>query len=125
MVFNSLTFAVFFAAVLVLYFRLPHRGQNLLLLIASYVFYGAWDWRFCSLLAMSTTVDWWVGLHLDPALPGRELRVDPDLEAEARGVERQRLVLVGDRHDDGADVGDLRRAHRSSSSFSAVTRSRQ
>ena len=69
MVFNSLTFAVFFAAVLVLYFRLPHRGQNLLLLIASYVFYGAWDWRFCSLLLASTTVDWWVGLHLDPDLP--------------------------------------------------------
>jgi hypothetical protein len=69
MVFNSLTFAVFFAAVLVLYFRLPHRGQNLLLLIASYVFYGAWDWRFCSLLLASTSVDWWVGLHLDPERP--------------------------------------------------------
>ena len=69
MVFNSLLFAVFFAAVLVLYFRLPHRGQNVLLLIASYVFYGTWDWRFCSLLLTSTTVDWWVGLHLDPGKP--------------------------------------------------------
>ncbi len=66
MVFNSLMFAVFFAAVLLLYFRLPHRGQNLLLLVASYVFYGAWDWRFTSLLFISTTVDWWAGLHLDP-----------------------------------------------------------
>jgi len=74
MVFNSLLFAVFFAVVLVLYFRLPHRGQNLLLLIASYVFYGAWDWRFCSLLAISTTVDWWVGLHLDPARPQSDRR---------------------------------------------------
>jgi D-alanyl-lipoteichoic acid acyltransferase DltB (MBOAT superfamily) len=66
MVFNSLTFAIFFAVVLLLYFRLPHRGQNVLLLVASYVFYGAWDWRFCSLLFISTTVDWWAGLHLDP-----------------------------------------------------------
>ncbi len=66
MVFNSLLFVVFLAIVLLLYFRLPHRGQNGLLLLASYVFYGAWDWRFCSLLFISTTVDWWVGLHLDP-----------------------------------------------------------
>lgn len=39
MVFNSLAFLVFFAVVYVAYRLLPHRGQNWLLLVASYVFY--------------------------------------------------------------------------------------
>ena len=57
MVFNSLHFVWFFLAVYVLYRLLPHRGQNWLLLVASYYFYAAWDWRFLSLLAASTLVD--------------------------------------------------------------------
>ena len=57
MLFNSLDFAVFFAVVFSAYLLLPHRGQNILLLIASYFFYGCWDWRFLSLIALSTTVD--------------------------------------------------------------------
>jgi D-alanyl-lipoteichoic acid acyltransferase DltB (MBOAT superfamily) len=65
MVFNSLLFAVFLGVVLLLYYRLPHRWQNHLILVGSYVFYAAWDWRFLSLLWISTTVDWWAGLHLD------------------------------------------------------------
>ena len=66
MLFNSWTFAVFFTVVLAVYHSVPHRWQNRLLLVANYVFYGAWDWRFTSLLFISTTVDWWAGLHLDP-----------------------------------------------------------
>ena len=58
MVFNSLHFVWFFLAVYVLYRLLPHRGQNWLLLVASYYFYAAWDWRFLSLLAASTIVDY-------------------------------------------------------------------
>ena len=58
MVFNSLHFVWFFVAVYVLYRLLPHRGQNWLLLAASYYFYAAWDWRFLSLLAASTVVDY-------------------------------------------------------------------
>ena len=58
MVFNSLHFLWFFLAVYVLYRLLPHRGQNWLLLAASYYFYAAWDWRFLSLLAASTVVDY-------------------------------------------------------------------
>ena len=57
MVFNSLHFVWFFLAVYLLYRLLPHRGQNWLLLVASYYFYAAWDWRFLSLLAASTLVD--------------------------------------------------------------------
>ena len=57
MLFNSLTFFVFFAVVFLLYLALPHRGQNRLLLAASYLFYGAWDWRFLFLLMFSSTMD--------------------------------------------------------------------
>lgn len=59
MVFNSLTFLIFLAIVLVAYYRLQHRGQNILLLLASYVFYGWWDWRFLSLLLLTSGFDYW------------------------------------------------------------------
>ena len=64
MIFNSLTFVGFFVVVYALYRALPHRAQNRLLLAASYVFYGAWDWRFLSLLLASTIVDFFVGRYL-------------------------------------------------------------
>jgi len=64
MVFNSLEFAAFFLLVFALYHALGHRAQNALLLGASYVFYGAWDWRFGGLIALSTVVDYTVGLKL-------------------------------------------------------------
>jgi D-alanyl-lipoteichoic acid acyltransferase DltB (MBOAT superfamily) len=67
MLFNSLDFAVFFAVVYGLYLLLPHRGQNVLLLIASYFFYGCWDYRFLSLIALSTTVDFLVAQRLAAA----------------------------------------------------------
>ena len=65
MVFNSLTFLVFLAIVLAFYYRLQHRGQNLLLLVASYVFYGWWDWRFLSLLLFTTFFDYWCALWIE------------------------------------------------------------
>lgn len=57
MVFNSLQFVAFFLVVYALYRALPHRAQNAMLLLASYYFYAAWDWRFLSLLIGSTLVD--------------------------------------------------------------------
>jgi len=57
LLFNSFEFPVFLGLVLVVYFLLGTRGQNRWLLLASYVFYGWWDWRFLSLLAISTVVD--------------------------------------------------------------------
>lgn len=64
MLFSEPVFWVFFAVVVALYVILPHRGQNRMLLIASYIFYGAWDWRFLSLIILSTMVDYCVGLGL-------------------------------------------------------------
>src|SRR5437762_1669871 len=65
MVFNSLTFLVFLAIVLVLYYRLEHRGQNWMLVVASYVFYGWWNYRFLGLLLFSTLFDYACALKIE------------------------------------------------------------
>jgi len=49
MIFNSFEFAIFFPVVFAIYWMLRLRAQNIFLLLASYVFYGFWDWRFLSL----------------------------------------------------------------------------
>ena len=62
MLFNSWDFWVFFALIYSLYLLLPFlRFQNSLLLVASYYFYAAWDWRFLSLIIISTIVDYICG----------------------------------------------------------------
>ena len=53
MLFSEFQFWVFFAVVAALYAVLPHKGQNRMLLVASYAFYAAWDWRFLSLILLS------------------------------------------------------------------------
>jgi alginate O-acetyltransferase complex protein AlgI len=65
MVFNSLTFIVFFALVLALH-ALPLRWttKKVNLLLASYVFYAAWNPPFIILLWVSTVVDWWAAKKL-------------------------------------------------------------
>jgi len=66
MLFNSLVFVGFFIVVYALYLSLQRKTswQNALLLGASYVFYGYWDWRFLSLILISTVVDYVIGLNL-------------------------------------------------------------
>lgn len=65
MVFNSYEFAIFLVIVYGLYLVLSHRGQNYMLLVASYFFYGFWDWRFLSLLIASTVLDYTTGILID------------------------------------------------------------
>ncbi len=65
MLFNTFHFAYFFALLLPLYWVLPHRPQNYLLLAASYYFYACWDPRFLSLLVLSTVMDYGCGLAVD------------------------------------------------------------
>ena len=62
MLFNSVQFLVFFVAVLGLYWVLKHRAQNLLLLAASYLFYGAWNWKFLGLILLTTLADFTAAL---------------------------------------------------------------
>jgi alginate O-acetyltransferase complex protein AlgI len=57
MVFNSIEFFIFLPIVLGLYWMSKRRAQNVLLLGASYVFYGWWDYRFLSLIVISTLMD--------------------------------------------------------------------
>ena len=75
MIFNSVAFLFFLFIVFSLYWLLDRRRQNLLLLVAGYVFYGWWDWRFLSLLLFSSSVDYLVGLQLGktPAARSRKL----------------------------------------------------
>lgn len=58
MLFTSFDFLLFFVVVFALQAALPHRPRNLFLLAASYFFYGCWDWRFLSLILISTLVDY-------------------------------------------------------------------
>src|SRR6184192_2912049 len=57
MLFDSPAYFLFLIPVALVYWRLPHRAQNILLLLASYFFYGWWDWRFLALMIGSNTMD--------------------------------------------------------------------
>ncbi|GHB37141.1 MBOAT family O-acyltransferase [Mongoliitalea lutea] len=67
MLFNSLDFAIFLPIVFLLYWFLVSKKlvyQNGLVVLASYVFYGWWDWRFLSLILFSTIIDFTIGKKL-------------------------------------------------------------
>lgn len=65
MIFTEPRFVFFFVAVFAINWLLPNgRPRKLWLLLCSYVFYAAWDWRFLSLIFISTGVDYVVGLRL-------------------------------------------------------------
>jgi len=62
--FNSIDFAIFLPIVFLVYWFLkskPLSYQNFFIVIASYLFYGWWDWKFLSLIVFSTLVDYSVG----------------------------------------------------------------
>ena len=61
MIFNSVEFALFLPIVFILYWFFTQRNlkiQNWLIVVASYFFYGWWDWRFLSLIAFSSLIDY-------------------------------------------------------------------
>jgi D-alanyl-lipoteichoic acid acyltransferase DltB (MBOAT superfamily) len=68
MLFNSIDFAIFLPIVFILYWFVAKNNlklQNALLVAASYLFYGWWDWRFLSLIIFSTIVDYSIGFKLN------------------------------------------------------------
>jgi D-alanyl-lipoteichoic acid acyltransferase DltB (MBOAT superfamily) len=70
MLFNSIEFAIFLPIVFLLYWSVTggqYKRQNILLLLASYFFYGSWDWRFLFLLIFSTGLDFFTGLKMADA----------------------------------------------------------
>ena len=68
MFFNSIDFAIFLPLVYIAYWFFTKNNlklQNLLIVSASYFFYGMWDWRFLFLIILSTLVDYSIGLNLE------------------------------------------------------------
>jgi alginate O-acetyltransferase complex protein AlgI len=62
MLFNSLTFVVFFAIVVTAYWSIRSwNARKNLLVVASYAFYGAWNPPFAALLFSTTAMDFWLG----------------------------------------------------------------
>lgn len=67
MLFNSISFLIFFLIVFILYwfvFNKKLNHQNIFLLVSSYFFYGYWDYRFLFLLMFSTLLDFYSGLKI-------------------------------------------------------------
>lgn len=67
MLFNSIDFAIFLPVVFFFYWFITDKNlklQNFLIVIASYLFYGWWDWRFLLLIFFSTVVDYFIGIRL-------------------------------------------------------------
>ena len=67
MLFNSLNFLIFLPIVFMLYWFVfkPIKWQNLLVVVASYVFYGWWDWRFLFLIVLTTLCSFISGLLIE------------------------------------------------------------
>ena len=67
MLFNSIDFAIFLPIIFILYWFVANKNlkiQNILIVAASYIFYGWWDSRFLSLIIFSTLVDYLIGVGL-------------------------------------------------------------
>lgn len=70
MVFNSVSFLIFFTAFFLLYWFVVNKNlnrQNLLLLAGSYIFYGLADWRFVSFLIGVSALNFYLGIHIEKA----------------------------------------------------------
>ena len=67
MLFNSVEYLIFLPVVFLLYWFVFRqlRWQNLLIVVASYVFYGWWDYRFLILIALTTLLSYFSGLAIE------------------------------------------------------------
>ncbi|MEP7014712.1 MAG: MBOAT family O-acyltransferase [Verrucomicrobiota bacterium] len=76
MLFNSLTFVVFFAVVVTAYWSIRSwTARKNLLVVASYIFYGAWNPPFAALLFSTTAMDFWLGSRMAKAEGPRSRRI--------------------------------------------------
>ncbi|MCE6990943.1 MBOAT family O-acyltransferase [Dyadobacter sp. CY323] len=77
MLFNSVSYVLFLPAVFTLYWLLKRSvgAQNILLLSASYFFYGCWDWRFLGCLIFSTLLDYYSGLKIKSSKTNAQSRM--------------------------------------------------
>ena len=76
MLFNSYSFLFFLPVVFIVYWSIRGvRTQNVFLLVSSYVFYGWWDWRFLSLLLISSLADYFLGLRMSRTEMSKQRRI--------------------------------------------------
>ncbi len=78
MLFNSIEFIIFLPIVFFIYWFVLNKKscyQNIFLLIASYIFYGWWDWRFLSLIIISSFVDFFVAQKIQKAHKSRNKKI--------------------------------------------------
>jgi len=71
MLFNTVQFFIFLAAVLVLFYGSPRPARKYILLAASYAFYGTWNWHFIPLLLTLTAIDYTAGRLIEQSDPKR------------------------------------------------------
>ena len=83
MLFDSPIYFIFLIAVALAYWRLSHHAQNVFLLLASYFFYGWWDWRFLALMIGSTTVDFLFAQKIAESRPNRNRKPRPILLSDS------------------------------------------
>ena len=65
MLFNSLSFLIFFPIVVGIYFLIPKKVRWVWLLAASYYYYMSWNAKYAALLALSTVITWLSGLLIE------------------------------------------------------------
>ena len=73
MLFNSIEFLLFLPAIFLLFWFVCSKSvklQNILLIAASYLFYGWWDWRFLGLIVLSSVLDYWLARGIDQSESG-------------------------------------------------------
>jgi len=78
MLFNSLEFAIFLPIVFFLYWFCTNKSlklQNAFIVVSSYIFYGWWDWKFLSLILISTLEDYFVALKIQNTTDERKRKM--------------------------------------------------
>jgi D-alanyl-lipoteichoic acid acyltransferase DltB (MBOAT superfamily) len=92
MLFNSITFALFLPIVFFLYWFIFNRNlrlQNLFVVVASYVFYGWWDWRFLLLIAFTSFCSWGSGIIM------HRVENDKNIRSISKKVKLGKAILTG------------------------------
>lgn len=75
MLFNSLSFAIFFPIVFILYWGLPHRYRWVLILAASYYFYMSWNVKYVILILFTTCASYVAGILLEKQSSKRKKQI--------------------------------------------------
>ena len=98
MLFNSIQFALFLPIVFLLYWfvfdrfisksKWQLRLQNAFVVVASYVFYGWWDWRFLLLIAFTSFCSWGSGMLMQRV---ENQQIDPNLTGGGKSLEINKL----------------------------------